>query len=198
MMADRWGRGSLTEAGPAAAVTFTTCLEKVSPGTCTTYGTVAYGYVSVSTQAPDPVGAERTIWPQPPSQARTAMTTHADIVAPDLPATVTLNPAPSAPANSAPAPASPGESVTDAAYAADQPTGNGSRPDLEPEPGTTFERVLVATFVAVPMLALLAAVPLAWGWGLGWHDIVIAVVFYAVSGLGISMGFHRYFTHGSS
>jgi stearoyl-CoA desaturase (delta-9 desaturase) len=125
------------------------------------------------------------------------MTTHADIVAPDLPATVTLNPAPSAPANSAPAPASPGESVTDAAYAADQPTGNGSRPDLEPEPGTTFERVLVATFVAVPMLALLAAVPLAWGWGLGWHDIVIAVVFYAVSGLGISMGFHRYFTHGS-
>ena len=126
------------------------------------------------------------------------MTTHADIVAPDLPATVTLNPAPSAPAKSAPAPASPGgESVTDAAYAADQPTGNGSRPDLAPEPGSTFERVLVATFVAVPMLALLAAVPLAWGWGLGWHDIVIAVVFYAVSGLGISMGFHRYFTHGS-
>ena len=117
MMADGWGRGSLTE----AAVTFTTCLEKVSPGTCTTYGTVAYGYVSVSTQAPDPVGAERTIWPQPPSRARTAMTTHADIVAPDLPATVTLNPAPSAPAKSAPAPASPGgESVTDAAYAADQ------------------------------------------------------------------------------
>jgi len=26
---------------------------------------------------------------------------------------------------------------------------------------------------------------------------VIAVVFYAISGLGISMGFHRYFTHGS-
>ena len=47
------------------------------------------------------------------------------------------------------------------------------------------------------MLALLAAIPLAWGWGLGWHDIVIAVVFYVISGLGISMGFHRYFTHGS-
>ena len=47
------------------------------------------------------------------------------------------------------------------------------------------------------MLALIAAIPLAWGWGLGWHDIVIAVVFYLISGLGISMGFHRYFTHGS-
>ncbi|MEP7023692.1 MAG: acyl-CoA desaturase, partial [Actinomycetota bacterium] len=66
-----------------------------------------------------------------------------------------------------------------------------------PEPSTTFQRTLVAIFVAVPMLALVAAVPVAWGWGLGWHDIVIAAVFYVISGLGISMGFHRYFTHGS-
>jgi stearoyl-CoA desaturase (Delta-9 desaturase) len=73
----------------------------------------------------------------------------------------------------------------------------GPRPDLEPEPSSTVERILVATFVAVPMLALLAALPLAWGWGLGWHDVVLAIVFYAISGLGISMGFHRYFTHGS-
>ena len=46
----------------------------------------------------------------------------------------------------------------------------------------------------VPLLALLAAVPLAWGWGLGWHDIVIGFVFYVVAGMGISMGFHRHFT----
>ncbi len=70
-------------------------------------------------------------------------------------------------------------------------------PDLQPEPVGAFERTLVGIFVIVPMLALIAAVPLAWGWGLGWHDIVIAVVFYMVSGLGISMGFHRYFTHSS-
>jgi stearoyl-CoA desaturase (Delta-9 desaturase) len=72
-----------------------------------------------------------------------------------------------------------------------------AKPDVEPEQNGTFERVLIGTFVGVPMLSLLAAAPLAWGWGLGWHDIVIAVVFYAISGLGISMGFHRYFTHGS-
>src|SRR6202451_1441043 len=70
-------------------------------------------------------------------------------------------------------------------------------PEIDPEPNGTFERVLTGVFVAVPMLALLAAVPLAWGWGLGWREVVIAVVFYAISGLGISMGFHRYFTHGS-
>src|SRR6266702_8708628 len=73
----------------------------------------------------------------------------------------------------------------------------GPRPDVNPEPSSTAERVLVAVFVAVPFLALIAALPLAWGWGLGWHDIVIAIAFYLVSGLGISMGLHRYFTHGS-
>ena len=69
--------------------------------------------------------------------------------------------------------------------------------DLQDEPKGTVEKVLVAIFVAVPMLALLAAIPIAWGWGLGWHDVIIAIAFYYVTGLGIAAGFHRYFTHGS-
>jgi stearoyl-CoA desaturase (delta-9 desaturase) len=69
------------------------------------------------------------------------------------------------------------------------------RPDVEPEPSGPVARFLVGLFVVVPLLALLAAVPLAWGWGLGWHDIVIGFVFYVVAGMGISMGFHRHFTH---
>jgi stearoyl-CoA desaturase (Delta-9 desaturase) len=68
-------------------------------------------------------------------------------------------------------------------------------PDLEPEPNGTAARLTIAAFVFIPLLAVLAAAPLAWGWGLGWHDIVIAAVFYVVSGMGISMGFHRHFTH---
>ena len=74
-----------------------------------------------------------------------------------------------------------------------QPT----RPDLDDEPTSTFQRVLVGVFVAIPLVALIAAIPLMWGWGLGWHDVVIALVFYWVSGLGITVGYHRYFTHGS-
>ena len=77
------------------------------------------------------------------------------------------------------------------------PVPSRVRPDVEQEQTSLTGQILVGVFVGVPMLALLAAAPLAWGWGLGWHDIVIAVVFYAISGLGISMGFHRYFTHGS-
>ena len=71
------------------------------------------------------------------------------------------------------------------------------RPDVEPEPSGRLDRFLVGLFVAVPLLAVLAAVPLAWGWGLGWHDIVIAFVFYVITGMGITMGFHRHFTHSS-
>jgi stearoyl-CoA desaturase (delta-9 desaturase) len=71
------------------------------------------------------------------------------------------------------------------------------RPDIEPEPDGGLDRFLVGVFVAVPLLAVLAAIPLAWGWGLGWHDIVIAFVFYVVTGMGITMGFHRHFTHSS-
>jgi stearoyl-CoA desaturase (delta-9 desaturase) len=76
----------------------------------------------------------------------------------------------------------------------DRPAGP-PRDDLESAGGTTLQRVLVAAFVAIPLLALVAAIPVAWGWGLGWHDIVLALVFYVISGLGISTGYHRYFTH---
>jgi stearoyl-CoA desaturase (Delta-9 desaturase) len=72
-----------------------------------------------------------------------------------------------------------------------------ARPEIMPERTSVFDRVLVGVFVAVPLAALIAAVPLAWGWGLGWHDIVLAIGFYYITGLGVSVGLHRYFTHGS-
>ena len=51
--------------------------------------------------------------------------------------------------------------------------------------------------MVIPFVALLVAVPVAWGGWLGWTDVVIGLVCYVVSGLGITVGFHRYFTHGS-
>jgi len=61
----------------------------------------------------------------------------------------------------------------------------------------TIEQIALFAFITIPFLALLSAVPFAWGWGLGWHDVVIAVVAYCIAGHGVTVGFHRYFTHGS-
>jgi stearoyl-CoA desaturase (Delta-9 desaturase) len=57
------------------------------------------------------------------------------------------------------------------------------------------ERVALGIFIVVPFLAIAAAVPIAWGGWLGWHDVIIAFVMYSVTGHGITVGYHRYFTH---
>jgi stearoyl-CoA desaturase (delta-9 desaturase) len=59
------------------------------------------------------------------------------------------------------------------------------------------EQTALYFMVIVPFSCLLAAVPLLWGWGIGWTDVVLASVCYVISGTGITVGFHRYFTHGS-
>src|SRR3978361_1973050 len=59
------------------------------------------------------------------------------------------------------------------------------------------ERIALGVFIVLPFLAILAAVPIAWGGWLGWRDVAIAVVMYAITGHGITVGFHRFFTHKS-
>ncbi|HKC26810.1 MAG TPA: acyl-CoA desaturase [Jatrophihabitans sp.] len=78
----------------------------------------------------------------------------------------------------------------------ERPTANGPKPTFE---GTKRrgEQFMLYTFVILPFLAFLAAVPVAWGWGLGWTDVILFVVFYYLSGLGVTIGYHRLFTHGS-
>ncbi|MFG1926425.1 acyl-CoA desaturase [Cryptosporangium sp. NPDC048952] len=60
-----------------------------------------------------------------------------------------------------------------------------------------FSLITLWTFVALPFVALVAAVPIAWGWGLTALDASVALVAYVVTGFGVTVGFHRYFTHGS-
>ncbi|MFD0856968.1 acyl-CoA desaturase [Actinomadura adrarensis] len=71
------------------------------------------------------------------------------------------------------------------------------RPELAPEQQGMLDKVLVAVFTGVPFLALFAMVPVAWGHWLSWTDVILAASFYLVSALGITVGYHRYFTHGS-
>ncbi|PPK70336.1 acyl-CoA desaturase [Actinokineospora auranticolor] len=58
-------------------------------------------------------------------------------------------------------------------------------------------QIAVYVFILVPFAALVAAVPLLWGWGIGWVDVALAVFFFYWSGLGVTVGYHRLFTHGS-
>src|SRR4051794_9013108 len=70
------------------------------------------------------------------------------------------------------------------------------KPILDGERGIAAQ-IAVYGFSVVPLLAVVLAIPFAWGWGLGWTDIAVAAVFYVLSGMGITVGFHRLFTHGS-
>ena len=56
---------------------------------------------------------------------------------------------------------------------------------------------MVKIFVVVPFLALLAVLPFAWGWGLTVLDAALAAGFYLLTLTGITVGYHRHFTHRS-
>ena len=60
---------------------------------------------------------------------------------------------------------------------------------------TAWQQLALALFIAVPFIALIVSVPVLWVWGLSWQDAVIAVAMYVITGHGITVGFHRYFTH---
>ena len=63
---------------------------------------------------------------------------------------------------------------TDAPQPRRQPittTTGAAEPMLVIEPKKRWEQVALALFIGVPFLALVAAVPVAWGWGLGWLDV---------------------------
>src|SRR6476660_6225630 len=61
-----------------------------------------------------------------------------------------------------------------------------------------WEQWALLAFIIIPFLAVLAAIPFAWGFGwIGWTDVVLGLIFYVIAGFGITVGFHRYFTLGA-
>ena len=69
------------------------------------------------------------------------------------------------------------------------------RDDVEPVANETLDRFLTGSFTVVPFLAVAAAAVLTWQQYLHWSDIVIFLVLYVLTGLGITVGFHRLLTH---
>jgi stearoyl-CoA desaturase (Delta-9 desaturase) len=71
------------------------------------------------------------------------------------------------------------------------------RDDVEPVLNETRDRIATGIVTAVPILALGFVVWQVWGDFLRWSDVVVFAIMYLATGLGITVGFHRYFTHRS-
>jgi stearoyl-CoA desaturase (delta-9 desaturase) len=65
------------------------------------------------------------------------------------------------------------------------------------QPISLAVRLLTLAVITVPALGLVAGAVLMWGWGFSWADLGLLVGMYVLTGLGITVGFHRLFTHGS-
>ena len=65
------------------------------------------------------------------------------------------------------------------------------------ERGTKIQRRLTAGFAIAPLVGLVLAIIGLWGWGVSAVDLSIALGFYLFTGFGITVGYHRLFTHRS-
>jgi stearoyl-CoA desaturase (delta-9 desaturase) len=71
------------------------------------------------------------------------------------------------------------------------------RDDVEPTSHETLDRFATGTVTVLPILALGVVCWQAWSNLLRWSDIVVFAIAYALTALGITVGFHRHLTHRS-
>jgi stearoyl-CoA desaturase (Delta-9 desaturase) len=72
-----------------------------------------------------------------------------------------------------------------------------SNSPAEVGPSALADRVANVLATGVPVALVVFAGWRAWGGALRWPDLVVLAVTYALTGLGITVGFHRLFTHRS-
>jgi len=74
-------------------------------------------------------------------------------------------------------------------------------PHEDPETGASVvgvtQKLITVALVAGPAVVLGVVVILLWGHAVNLSDLLMGAVFYAVTGFGITIGFHRLFTHKS-
>ena len=67
----------------------------------------------------------------------------------------------------------------------------------QPGPLSQWQRVVTLIVMLVPLAGLIIAMALAWGWGFGWVELGLLLGMYLATGLGVTVGYHRLFTHRS-
>src|SRR3954453_177342 len=69
------------------------------------------------------------------------------------------------------------------------------RDDVEPVANESLDRFLTGTVTVLPILALGLVAWQLWSELLGWSDLIVFAIMYVATGFGITVGFHRLFTH---
>jgi stearoyl-CoA desaturase (Delta-9 desaturase) len=67
--------------------------------------------------------------------------------------------------------------------------------DIQIAEHETRDRIITGIITVVPFLAIGAIAWQAWADLLGWSDVAVFLILYLLTGLGVTVGFHRHFTH---
>jgi stearoyl-CoA desaturase (delta-9 desaturase) len=76
----------------------------------------------------------------------------------------------------------------------------GGRPDpaeVQPVAHETADRIATGTITALPFIALGIVCWQVWSDLLRWSDVAVFLIMYVLTGLGVTVGFHRHLTHRS-
>lgn len=77
----------------------------------------------------------------------------------------------------------------------DQNGTSAAPDDVEPVSNVRRVRIITAIVTAVPILSLFFVGWQLWDDLLGWNDVFVFLLLYLLTGLGVTVGFHRLFTH---
>ena len=69
--------------------------------------------------------------------------------------------------------------------------------DVQPVSNEALDRFLTGTITVLPFVGLLVVAWQVWADLLFWSDLVVFTIMYVATGLGVTVGFHRLFTHRS-
>jgi stearoyl-CoA desaturase (Delta-9 desaturase) len=78
-----------------------------------------------------------------------------------------------------------------------EPIGEPPAPEGGQRVGDTIDRVANVVVTVLPVGLVAFAARLSWGGALRWTDLVVLAVTYLLTGFGVTVGFHRLFTHRS-
>ncbi len=73
------------------------------------------------------------------------------------------------------------------------PADGGATP--QPAEDSWIRRIVLLIVVITPFFGLAAAIISLWGWGFRWSDLALLVGMYVLTSVGITVGYHRLFTH---